>query len=754
MAQLFAEHNRHEVQAFAYKEDIHQPEPFETAKAFLKFLQVPEDRLPSKRPSAPKFNFGSFLEAANLVSQSIKEKHFAQSDPLVWKNTGQKPHRGPVADATCKPDITVAFEKDFDGDNTTLWPCIQLAGERVSQGKSREDHEKQAISYLHYLLLVRPDLYVAQGILTSENDVMFLLGIGGFGIRSFTIDWTSKKLYKLMYAFIYRLYEPGDFVDRSYKKMEPDHTRDFVTYTVGIATTTETEGDGAVEVEVDCPDLVPIYASNPFETRTHVLSSPHSTFMVNGRVLSVLKDQFCRLGTQFNEQDILNRIHTPEKVPGVVEMVYHKMMDLPYLEELDVQVRRGKNRIGVRQLGTPFKSISTLQEMLRTVFDLLEAIVFCAHKLAVLRFLRVERQVLHRDISIGNVMFIKPTTPTDIVETAVEKAPLKFVKYILGESDDPQETSVLLVDFNHAEDLSIDQGAEHGGAILIGTPIFIARAVERGAAYPFPEDGTILPAIPHIPDCYASNHPDRRKKFPIEEKKVLLEPSADSSGRPWRHELNHDAESVFWLLLYWSMVVQPEGYPAEFLKANSWASILGTPDERHFFLIVSLVNRPPERPRGIIHSFYHPLLRLLHDLAKILYVDRFWLDNNDTRNDPEYIAEGFQRLILQFLIENRNKDFMKCQVSGQLREVEEIPQMQRPPCTCATCQPENAEKSRKRLSADSREDEQREPKRNRLDPTASEMVPEDDPDEDEDISEESDDSSEDEELDDSSEDDE
>ncbi|KAG8946855.1 hypothetical protein FRC04_011402 [Tulasnella sp. 424] len=729
MAQFFAERNRHEVQAFRYKEDIHQLERFKTAKAFLKVLRIPEDRLPSK-PSGLEFNFGGFLEAANSMSRSIKERYFAQSDLLVWKNTGQKPPRGPVTDTECKPDITVAFEKDFDRENTTLWPCIHLAGEQASKGKSREDHEKQAISYLHYLLLLRPDLYVAQGMLTSENDVMFLLGIGGVGIRSFTIDWTSKKLYKLMYAFIYRLYEPGDFADRSYKKMEPDYARDFVTYTVGIATTTETEDEGAVEVEVDCPDLQPIYASNPFETRTHVLWNPHSTFTVNGRVLSVLKDQFCRLGTQFNEQDILNRIHTPEKVPGVVEMVYHKMIDLPYLGELGVQVRRGKNRIGMRQAGTPFTSISTLQEMLKTMFDLLE----------VLRFLRIKRQVLHRDISRGNVMFIDPGTPapTDIVEAAVEKAPLKFV------NRDPHETSVLLVDFNHAEDLSINQAAEHERATRIGTPIFIARAVELGAAYPFPRGGVFLSGMPPIPDSYALNHPDREKKFPIGDKKALPGPSADSSGRPWRHELDHDAESVFWLLLYWSMVVQPEGSPAESLEADAWAGLLGKPRARHD-LIVSLAGTPPEDTEGIVHSVYQPLGPLLCKLAKVLPVDRFWLDKNETRNDPEYIAEAFQRLILQFLLDNRNKDFMKCQVSGQPREVEGMPRPRRPPSTCTTYQPRNAENIRKRLPADSREDEQREAKRNCLDLTASEMIPEDDVDEDEDIREESDYSSEDEE---------
>jgi len=158
---------------------------------------------------------------------------FSNKFLFVFKSTGNNAHRGHVTDTQCKPDFTAAFDKHWCDDNTTLLPCIQLAGEDASAGKSKEQQQKQAISYLHYLLLARPDLYVAQWLLTSKRGVMFLLGIGGKSIRRFSVAWTHPKFYKLMYAFIFWLYDPGDFMDQFYVNMEP--LVDQVTFTILIS---------------------------------------------------------------------------------------------------------------------------------------------------------------------------------------------------------------------------------------------------------------------------------------------------------------------------------------------------------------------------------------------------------------------------------------------------------------------------------------------------------------------------------------
>jgi hypothetical protein len=157
---------------------------------------------------------------------------------------------------------------------------MRLVGEVASRGKCPVYQKQQAITYLHYLLLARPDLLVAQGLFTSDSEVMFLFGIGGVGIRTFSVPWNSDELYKILYAFIYRLYDPGSFVDSSYVEMVPDLKRNIVAYTVRI----EVHG-----VKVDIADLLPIYASSPFGTRTHILSNPNSKVMVDGKPLTFSK---------------------------------------------------------------------------------------------------------------------------------------------------------------------------------------------------------------------------------------------------------------------------------------------------------------------------------------------------------------------------------------------------------------------------------------------------------------------------------
>jgi hypothetical protein len=284
---------------------------------------------------------------------------------LVFKDTGNKPPLGHVTDSQCKPDITAAFDIHWHGD-TTLWPCVRLAGEKASEGKSQEEQKRQAISYLHYLLLARPDFHVAQGMLISDEGVLFLLGVGGSGIRSTFATWKSSNLPMLMYASIYRLYEPEHFADSSYVDMKPDVPKKSVEYTVRISP--------PQTIRIDCPGFFPLFASSPFGTRTHVLTNPLSKIEVNGRALTVLKDQLCRLDTRFDEQSILNRIHQPTRVPGVVEAVHFQIIENPLTGE------RQKHRLGLRQTGSPFMSILTVRKMLETLFDILEGNLYSIRK--------------------------------------------------------------------------------------------------------------------------------------------------------------------------------------------------------------------------------------------------------------------------------------------------------------------------------------------------------------------------------------
>jgi hypothetical protein len=363
----------------------------------------------------------------------------------VFKFTGSQPesHRGYVTATDCKPDYVAAFMSDWGGKNTTLWPCFRLVGKKASRRKNPMDEERQAMLYLHDLLLARPELHIAQGLFTSESDVVFLLGIGGVGIHTFSVRWGSNELHRLIYAFIYRLYNPGHFADSSYVQMVPNPRENIVTYNVQI-----TEVNGMARNPITITDLRPIYANNPFGTRTHILTNPDSKVNVNGRPLTVVKDQLCRVGTQFYEQSILTQVHSPEKVPGVIEPVYHEVMKIPG----DLCKSREKHRMGLRQIGKPFTTIPTVAQVLEIVFDILEGSIssttihslYAHHSIAVLRYLRFERHVLHRDISIGNILYVedddddlpssagaRPGGANETVEP--EGHTLCFIKYLLGE---------------------------------------------------------------------------------------------------------------------------------------------------------------------------------------------------------------------------------------------------------------------------------------------------------------------------------
>ena len=278
---------------------------------------------------------------------------FPERDTLVFRDTGNKSPPGQVTDTMCKPDITAALQPHWK-NGVVPWLFVRLAGKVASKGKSYEEQKEQAISYLHYLLLARPDLHVAQGLLSFKNKVIFYFGIGGEGIREFAVEWKDEDLNKLLYAFIYRLYEPGDFADSSYTETEFDE-----------------ETTARYSIRVNHPggtkECRGFYARNPFATRTHILSSPN--FRFEGNHLTILKDQFCRVKRRFEELTTLNKyVHKPERVPGVVVAAYGEQIKSPVSEE------RCKHRLGLEESGSPFMSIPTLSKVLETLFDVLEGI--------------------------------------------------------------------------------------------------------------------------------------------------------------------------------------------------------------------------------------------------------------------------------------------------------------------------------------------------------------------------------------------
>jgi len=98
---------------------------------------------------------------------------------------------------------------------------------------------------------------------------------------------------------------------------------------------------------------------------------------------------------------------------------------------------------------------------------------------------------------------------------------------------------------------------------------------------------------------------------------------------------------------------------------------------------------------SLTHSVYQALSPLPSKLAAIFIIDQHWLDNSETRNHPEYAPEVFQHLILQFILDNRDEEFMTRKVEPDPREVKQVGQN---PNLLSTASSRRDENNRKRPS--------------------------------------------------------
>jgi hypothetical protein len=126
------------------------------------------------------------------------------------------------------------------------------------------------------------------------------------------------------------------------------------------------------------------------------------------------------------------------------------------------------------------------------------------------------------------------------------------------------------------------------------------------------------------------------------------------------------------------MVAKPGNDREECIDSASWASILRGFEARDRLVRGLSSGNAPE---NLTHSVYKPLWPLISRLAAILVVDSHYLPESDVRKRPEYICEAFQRLIIQFLDSNRDKDFMTRRVARSLRRVQRVPQSDAPTVT-------------------------------------------------------------------------
>jgi hypothetical protein len=162
---------------------------------------------------------------------------------------------------------------------------------------------------------------------------------------------------------------------------------------------------------------------------------------------------------------------------------------------------------------------------------------------------------------------------------------------------------------------------------------------------------------------YETIWPTRLEQFPPKlAGRSLLEETKEAADREWFHELRHDAESVFWLLLWWAVHVCPaNGEEAEAqIWDDFWAALVAPTEsgrDGRKKLLTEMID-----DEGWLHSAYKPLEGLLKSMALHLRADLHWVtDKNENfkeMRDPEFMHEAFQRHIFNFLVTNKENPFM------------------------------------------------------------------------------------------------
>lgn len=166
--------------------------------------------------------------------------------------------------------------------------------------------------------------------------------------------------------------------------------------------------------------------------------------------------------------------------------------------------------------------------------------------------------------------------------------------------------------------------------------------------------------------AYEMCYPERIDTFGRSERCVVYaienspEDVQDTRQKPGessaRHALRHDAESIFWILAWWTLNASPANAKPTSLHPTVYATFAD--DERDL--------RPICFVKEDFETMYAPMTEVLNQLGSAIKSDLFWADQAPY-NYPDYLHECMQRLILDFLFKNKDVDYMHLPTSGGRR---------------------------------------------------------------------------------------
>ncbi|KAH9903403.1 hypothetical protein C8Q73DRAFT_635278 [Cubamyces lactineus] len=519
---------------------------------------------------------------------------------------------------------------------------------------------RQASSYIHHILQARPDRPSYYGMSATPDAFQLFYG-SPLGLKAAAlVPWTDLKT---LCAYVYSLYDPPDghiLHDRTITWSEPPN---------------QPNSPALWDLTVDGEKYYGariIFLGYPFGRRTTV-------FRITRLNLPpvVIKEFYLEDGRRYEEVDLLDHIHEEGYVPGVVRVFASETVesDSTQITFSDTTETRTKQRIVFGDFGVDLEYAKTVNDLLMAVYDVLE----------IHRTVASRREVLHRDMSIFNIMMYPQRSPSEGVKWMEDVPPLidEVLAGRLSDSDIPPIPRGLMIDYDHSALLGHAKAAPRVHEAIrrelkhrTGTPMYIARAVTI-AAFPCKFEHLNYLRMPTLGGKAKELYIQAYGKTRYDQYTDDLKGFTRHGGLPRRddfkdiqkiaetmsffHRWEYDAESVFWTMYAVLLRAKPrnaEETPSAVtaLKA-AWGTLKAhtipdTPDE----LVPYTDVRQPllGYNEAQFVAAFHPIMK---DVAILLQRIAEQVSPTYALMDPlppfdDHLHEAMQRLILEYLVDH------------------------------------------------------------------------------------------------------
>ncbi|KAI8989121.1 hypothetical protein BD414DRAFT_415419 [Trametes punicea] len=516
--------------------------------------------------------------------------------------------------------------------------------------------QPQAARYAFKIQQARPDrpgLYVLS-VKPKHFQVVFS-SPAGIRVSDYTL-WTNLDA---LCSYVYSLYDPPAnhiLYDHTLAWTEPpDHDLGPAKWTITTASGRYNNAEIA-------------FLGDPWSRRTTVFRVKQDP----SRTL-VIKESYVDCRRRYQEMALLTHIHEEGYVPGVVRAISSEIVKNGEQEissafkKDDVLVTRTKHRIVLADVGLDLNYAENVNDLLMTVYDALE----------VHRTVTRKRRVLHRDMSIYNLLMY-PSLGSSIEKLMEDFPPL--IDDVLDRKLRPpneRRARCLVIDYDNSAMLAntpVDSMQQAELRTRTGTPAYIARAVCSGFVLCA---GTALAWRRQMPllrgeakDLYTMAHGEDRYNAYNDAANTIhggippqdfddFEMMMKALAMPFYHRWEYDAESVFWTMYSALLRVTPKQFVEDkhthdglnkdwsVLRDHAIPEVSDGNDTR-----MLLLDRPPH---GFMRAFppvMAPVARLLFDISRHVLPSYALMEKPPIHDD--HLHEAMQRLILQYLVDNRD----------------------------------------------------------------------------------------------------